>query len=150
MTLKQKIGEDIKFAQKAGDSVRLGVLRFVSAQIHNQEIEKRTKSGEAELTDAEVIQVLQREAKKRREAMELFKKGGREDLANQDAAGLKIIESYLPPPVDRSALDKAAEEIIASGERNFGAVMRKVTERFCGQADGKLVAEIVKAKLGGN
>lgn len=143
----QKISEDIKSAQKGGQTERLEALRFVSAQLHNREIEKRGQ-GTGELTDEDVLQVLQKEAKKRKEAIELFRRGGREDLAQKDEKDLKIIEEYLPPAVGREEIESAVDEIISAGEKNFNLVMKAAMQRFGGRADGKEVSAVVKAKLG--
>ncbi len=147
MSLLQKISEDIKSAQKSGQTERLEALRFVSAQLHNREIEKRGQ-GAGELTDEDVLQVLQKEAKKRKEAIELFRRGGREDLAQKDEKDMKIIGEYLPPAVTREEIESAVDEIISAGEKNFNLVMKAAMQRFGGRADGKEVSAVVKAKLG--
>ena len=148
MMLSERIAEEVKAAQKSGNGERLGVLRFVSAQLQNRAIEKRGTGQSPQLTDADVRESLQKEAKKRREAAELFRKGGREDLASREEAELKIIEEFLPPPVERSEVEKFVSERIAAGIRDFGALMKEVKVRFEGQVDGRMASEIVKGKLG--
>ena len=148
MMLSERIAEEVKAAQKSGNGERLGVLRFVSAQLQNRAIEKRGTGQSPQLTDADVRESLQKEAKKRREAAELFRKGGREDLASREEAELKIIEEFLPPPVERSEVEKFVSERIAAGIRDFGALMKEVKVRFEGQVDGRMASEIVKSKLG--
>lgn len=147
MNLLQKISEDIKSAQKSGQTERLEALRFVSAQLHNREIEKKGQ-GTGALTDEDVLQVLQKEAKKRKEAIELFRRGGREDLAQKDEKDLKVIEEYLPPAVTREEIEAVVEEIISGGEKNFNLVMKAAMQRLGGRADGKEVSAAVKSKLG--
>ena len=148
MMLSERIAEEVKAAQKSGNGERLGVLRFISAQLQNRAIEKRGTGQSPQLTDADVRESLQKEAKKRREAAELFRKGGREDLASREEAELKIIEEFLPPPVERSEVEKFVSERIAAGIRDFGALMKEVKVRFEGQVDGRMASEIVKSKLG--
>ncbi len=146
MSLLEKIGEDIKAAQKGGQTQRLDALRFVSAQLHNREIEKRGQ-GAGELTDEDVLQVLQKETKKRKEAIELFRRGGREDLAQKDEKDLKVIEEYLPPAVTREEIEAAVDAVISGGEKSFNLVMKAVMQRLGGRADGKEVSAVVKDKL---
>lgn len=162
MALLQKIQDDVKAAQKAGDHARLGVLRFVLAQIHNREIEKRSaarpptsqaqasggQGGEGSLTDAELIGVLQKEVKKRKEAIDLFRKGNRGDLVQKEERELQHILLYIPPEISREEVEKVVDEIIAAGTRDFNAVMKESMQRLKGKADGKAVSEIVRQKAG--
>ncbi len=147
-SLFQKIQDDVKLAQKAGDRARLEVLRFMLAQIHNREIEKRSAGGDGTLTDAEIIGVLQKEVKKRKESIELFKKGNRDDLVQKEERELQYVLLYVPPEMSRDEIEKVIDEVIGGGTRDFNAVMKESMQRLKGKADGKTVSEIVRQKAG--
>ncbi len=147
MSLSEKIAQDLKTAMKSGQRVRVDVLRMLKAQIKNTEIEK----GRA-LTEEEEIGVLQSAAKKRREAIELYRKGNRPELAQKEAEELGVIESYLPKQLSREEVEAIVAEILAqtgaSSMKDLGKVMKEAMGRLKGKADGKLVQEIVRSKLG--
>lgn len=151
MELHQKIQQDIKDAMRAKDELRLSVLRMLSAAMHNREIEKKSKSGAAELTDEEIVVVIRSEVKKRRDAVDSFTKGGRQDLAEKEAAESKILESYLPPEPSDEEIEKIVKEIVASmGEvtmQEFGKVMGTVMKKVGVQASGDRVSSVVKKLL---
>lgn len=149
MTLEERIQSDIKTAQKAAAADRLALLRLLHAALQGRQIEKRGKGGEAVLSDEEVLQVVQREAKKRREAIELYTKGGRPELAKQEEAELLIINEYLPTMMGADEIQKIVATVRAGGATEYAAVMKEVMARVRGQADGKLVSDIVKASLEG-
>ncbi len=140
------IQKDLKEAMKAGDSDKVAVLRMLSASLKNRQIEK---GKDAELAEEEVMQVLSKEAKKRKEAVEAFEKGGRPELAENEKKELAIIESYLPKQMSREEVVAAVEKILAGIEdkSNAGIVMKAVMGELKGKADGKLISEIVKSKL---
>ncbi|MBU2109433.1 GatB/YqeY domain-containing protein [Patescibacteria group bacterium] len=97
MMLKEKILNDFKGAFKGKDKIRLSVLKMLQAEIHNAEIAKRTKLGEeSPLSDDEILQVISREIKKRKKAIELYERGGRKDLADKEKAEIEILSAYLP------------------------------------------------------
>ena len=127
--------------------MRAGVLRFLIAQVHNREIEKHGAGKGSELTDEETIEVLGREAKKRREALELFRKGGRADLAEKEERELRVVEGYLPAQLSREELERIVEDALKQGAGDFNSVMREVMKQAKGRADGRLVGELVKKKL---
>lgn len=145
-SVKGKLESDLKAALIARDAERTSLARLMLAQIKNREIEKRTKEGVSELSDGEIIEVLRRELKKRREAIGLFKKGGREDLAAKEESESKLIESYLPPEMGRSEIEQVIERVVAGGHRDFNSVMREAMKELKGKADGRLVGEVVKEK----
>lgn len=147
MTLQEKIGEDLKEALKSGKKERTEVLRFVRAQIHNREIEKHAREKNVALTDEEVTETLQREVKKRKESVELFKKGNREDLAKREENEILIISEYLPKPLAKEEIGKVINEIIASGAGDFNGIMKEAMKRLKGKAGGKEVGEIIQSKL---
>ena len=133
---------------KAQDVARRDTLRFALAAIHNDEVARRR-----ELTDDEVLQVLGKQAKMRRESIEAFEKGGRAELVAKERAELAILEAYLPQQLGRdeiAALARAAiAETGASSPADQGKVMQKLMPQVKGKAEGKLVAEVVGSLLRG-
>lgn len=143
----QKIQADLKTAMVARDANTLGVLRFLISQIHNFEIEKKSKGGAAELTEADIEGVIRKEYKKRKEAIQMFRDGGRTDLAEKEEKELSVFDAYLPKGPSEADIEKAVDEVVAKGPTDFGTAMKEVMSRFGGQADGKLVSELVKKKM---
>jgi len=149
MALIEQIQKEMIEAMKAKEALRLSVLRGLKTALKNKEIDKMRA-----LSEGEEIQVLQTLVKQRKESIEQFTKGGRSDLADQEQAELKIIEAYLPAAVSREEIERAVTETIAevqaSAPKDMGRVMKAVMARFAGKVvDGKLVNELVRAKLGG-
>jgi len=146
MSLEKQLIEDMKLAMKSGDKSRLETIRQLRAQIKTASIDKR-----AELSESELTQVLQREAKKRRESIALFKQGNREDLVKKETAELEIISRYLPEQMPEEALraiiKEAAQHIQATGEQDMGRLMGTVMPKVQGKADGKIVQQIVRDYL---
>ncbi len=145
MTLSERISEDIKAAQKSGETERLGVLRLVSAAIHNRAIEKGAQA--TGLPDEEVLAVLQKEAKKRREAIALFRAGNRHDLADKEEKELTLLQAYLPPALSRADIEKVVDALRAEGLSDVNGLMKAAMARLKGQADGRLVREVIEEKL---
>jgi len=152
MTLKDKIGNDLKLAMKSGDKLRLETLRSLRAVLMEKEIERRGPDFKGLLPEDELAAV-STAAKKRRESIEQFEKGGREDLAQQERAELKIIQEYLPKQMSGDEVKAHVHEVItstgASGQKDFGKVMPLVMKELKGKADGRVIQEIVKELLGG-
>ncbi len=149
MTFLDRINEDLKAAMKSKDSERLSTLRMVKTALKNREIDKMEA-----LTDEEAIRVLQSQVKQRRDSIEQYQQAGRIELAEKEAAEIKIIEEYLPAALDEAAIARVVEETIAetgaSSMKEMGAVMKAVMAKLAGQTvDGKAVNQIVKSKLGG-
>ena len=149
MTFLDRINEDLKAAMKAKDSERLSTLRMVKTALKNREIDKMEA-----LTDEEAIKVLQSLVKQRRDSIEQYQQAGRIELAEKEAAEIKVIEEYLPAALDEAAIARVVEETIAetgaSSMKEIGAVMKAVMAKLAGQTvDGKAVNQIVKSKLGG-
>jgi uncharacterized protein YqeY len=146
MSLKEEISSQMKEAMKAKDQVKVGCLRMAMAAIKNREIEIK---GEAD--DAECIKVLTKLAKQRGESIEMYKKGGREELAEKEAAELAIIESFLPEAMGEAELAKLVAvtiaEVEAAGPKDMGKVMKAIGPKVAGRADGRMVSEAVKAEL---
>jgi hypothetical protein len=154
MELKNKIESDLRDAMKSRDQLRTSALRMVVAAIQNKEIEergmKKLKQGE-NLDDTGVLKVISILAKQRQESIEMFKKGGRDDLVNKETAELALLEKYLPSQMSESEIEKIVEEAVrssgAAGPKDMGNVMKIVMPQIAGRADGKIVNEIVRRKL---
>lgn len=131
---------------KAKDEIRLSTLKLLSSEIHNARIAKM-----ADLTKEEELEVVQKEAKKRRDAIEAYKKAGAVDRAEREEKELKILQEYLPKEFSEEELSKLVDKAIsATGAENIkdmGRVIGQVMSKAKGRADGKKVAEIVKNKL---
>lgn len=151
MALKDKISEDLKAAMKSGDKLRLETLRTIRATLMEKEIERRG-SGK-EVTPEDELGVLTGAAKKRRESIEQFQKGGRADLVDQETKELGIIQEYLPKQMSAEEVVTVVRGIIAqagaAGPADFGKVMPLVMKELKGKADGKLIQETVRRTLGG-
>jgi len=149
--LHQKISDNLKEAMKAGQEFEVGVLRMLLSSLHNKEIEKKGKGLEPTLSDDEVIEVLSREAKKRKEAIEAYKKGNRTDLAQKETKELEIIEKYLPEQLSEEEVEKiiiaAIKKIGAVTVKDFGKVMGEAMKELKGKADASLVSEIARKRL---
>lgn len=145
--LKEKLTDDLKESLKAGTSEKTGVVRFLLAQIHNREIEKRSTGQAPILSDEEAIEVLQKEVKKRREAIELFRKGERPELVQKEEKELTFISGYLPAEMSREELENIIDDLKNQGFNDFNSLMKEAMKKVKGKAGGKLVSEIVKTKL---
>ena len=149
MALIDDVSAAIADAMRKQEAARLSALRMLKAALMNREVEKSRK-----LDDAESQQVVNSLVKQRRDSIEQFVKGGRQDLADKEAAEIAILERYLPPPVDPGVLDSAVADAIAetgaTSPKDMGRVMKAAMARLSGQTvDGKLVNELVKRKLAG-
>jgi uncharacterized protein YqeY len=146
MELKETLTDDYKQAMKDRDKLKVSTIRLVLAGVKNEEIAKR-----GELTEEEMLTVLAREARKRKESIEEFGKGGRQDLVEKEERELAIIESYLPEqlPEDEVSdmIDNAIEEVGATSAGDLGKVMGILMPRLKGKADGKKVNQIVRQRL---
>lgn len=148
MSLQEKINQDLKEFMKAGAAGKVGILRLLNSALHNKEIEK---GKDAALTDDDILQVLTREAKKRKEAIEAYEKGERPELAEKEKFELGIIENYLPKQMSKEEVVAAVEKILSGiGDKsNFGLVMKQVMAELKGKADAKLISDMIKEKLSG-
>jgi len=159
--LKDKIKADFKEAFKAKDQVKLSVLKMVNSEIGNAEINKRAKlikDGKMEnvealsvLNDEEVLQVVGREVKKRKDSIEAFEKAGRLELAEKEKAELAALMAYMPEQLSEAVIrdlaKKAVEQSGAKGEKEIGKVMAILAPQVKGKADGALVNKIVRELL---
>ena len=148
MSLKKKIMEDMKEAMKAKDMLKVSVLRLLNSEIKNKEIDKK-----GELSDDEILAVIQKAVKQRKESIEQYEKAGRSDLAEKEKKELEILESYLPKPLSEEELNALIDEVIkevgATSVKDMGKVMQAIMPKVRGRADGKLVNQLVRSKLGG-
>ena len=146
--LKSKLQSDLNDAIKSRNTVVAETIRMVLSAITNEEVAGKEKK---ELSDAEVITVLTREAKKRREAAEAFEQGGRADRAAAERAEGEVIAGYLPEQLSEDELNKLIAETIAAvganGPADMGKVMGTLKAKVAGKADGALVSTLVKAAL---
>lgn len=153
--LKEQLSADLKDAMRAGDAVRRDVLRSLLTAINNAEIArvdvKREDATRQALAENEVLNVVQKQAKQRRESIEEYRKGGRADLVSREEAELAIISGYLPRQMSRDEVATAVREVIAetgaSGPGDKAKVMPVAIGRLKGQADGRLINEVVTELL---
>ncbi len=148
MGLKTTIEEKLKAAMKQGDGAVTSLMRMLLSQFHNREIEKRAKSGASALSEEEMLDVLGKELKKRKESIELFKRGNREDLARKEEWEASIIGDFLPPPIKEEEIETLVKKIITQGASDFPSVMREAMKDMKGRVDGTLVSTIIKKQLG--
>ncbi|MBT8059153.1 MAG: GatB/YqeY domain-containing protein [Gammaproteobacteria bacterium] len=146
MSLKIRIQDDVKTAMRAHERERLGVLRLVTAAIKQKEVDERI-----ELNDEQVLAVLDKMVKQRRESLEQYQQAGREDLAETERYELTLIQEYLPEPLGADELAElirsAIDELGASSIRDMGPVMNALRGQVQGRADMKAVSQAVKAQL---
>ena len=150
MALKEKLQNDLTEAMRARDEVRSSTIRMVLTAIKNEEVSGKEAR---ELSDAEVITVLSREAKKRREAAEAFEQAGAKDRAEMEKAEGVVIAEYLPVQLSeseiREMINAAIAETGATGPQLMGLVMKSIQPKIAGRADGGVVSSLVKAALSG-
>lgn len=149
MSLRQRLLADLTASMKAQDALRTSTLRMAKAALQNREIEKG-----GELDDDEMAKLLRSLVKQRRDSVEQYEKGGRQDLADKEKAEIEIIEYYLPQAATREEIEAAVAASIAetgaASMKDMGKVMKATQAALAGKnADGRTVSEIVKAKLGG-
>lgn len=149
MSIKEQINQDLKTAMLAGDKVLATTLRGLKSSLLNVEIaENKRDTG---LNDDEVIQVLQKEAKRRQESADMYQQGGSPDKASAEFTEKQVIEKYLPPQLTEAEVTTMVEEVItqvgADGMQAMGQVIGAVKQRAGASADGAVIAKIVKEKL---
>jgi hypothetical protein len=148
MSIKAKLTEDMKTAMKAKDAVRLSTIRMVNSVIKNKEIDQRH-----ELSDEDVVAVISSSLKQRKDSIEQFKAGGRQDLVDKEEAEVAILMSYLPQQLTeneiREIVKSAVAETSATSAKDMGKVMKVIMPKTKGKADGGLVNKVVKELLGG-
>lgn len=147
MTLKTRIAEDVKAAMKAREAQRLGALRLLAAAIKQREVDERI-----ELDDAQVVGVIEKMIKQRRDSIQQYEAGRRADLAAQERFELQVLAAYLPQQADDAEIDAAIAAAVAAtgakGMADMGKVMAQVKSKLAGRAEMGAVSARVKAKLG--
>jgi uncharacterized protein len=150
MSIKERILDDLKAAMKAKEADKLRVLRSLKSKILEKEISER-KGGESTLSDEQIVEVLMKAAKQRKESIDQFEQGGRDDLAENEKRELSVIEAYLPEMMDeeqvRSAVKQQIEAMGATSMADMGKVMGALMGKLKGKADGSLISRIVKDEL---
>ncbi|HVF34103.1 MAG TPA: GatB/YqeY domain-containing protein [Candidatus Saccharimonadia bacterium] len=146
MSLKARLTEDMKAAMKSGDKERLGVIRLVNASIKQREVDERI-----ELDDAQVLAVLEKMLKQRRDSISQFDAAARKDLADKERFEVGVIEGYLPAKLSdgevEAIVDEAIRETAPAGAKDMGKVMAVVKPKLAGRADMGRLSELVKRKL---
>ena len=146
--LKERMMSDLKEAMKSADRFKVGILRLLMSAMQNESIALKGKGETGDLTDEAVIALLKREAKKRKESIELYSGAGRGDLKETEENELEFIKQYLPVEMTEVEIKKVVDSIVASGDREFSSVIKKAMAEFKGRADGKVVANIIHAAIG--
>jgi uncharacterized protein YqeY len=148
MALKERLDDDLKAAMREKDALRLGTIRGLKSAIKYREIELMKP-----LDDAGVLGVVSSEIKRRKDSIEQYRAGNRQDLADKEEAEAKLLAAYLPAQLSAEELAAKVDEAIAStgakGPKDMGAVMKALLPDVQGKADGKAVSELVKARLAG-
>jgi uncharacterized protein YqeY len=149
MTLQERVDSDLKDAMRAKDAATLGVLRMLKSALKYLAIEK--SGAEAQLDDAEAIQVIRKQVKQRQDSIESFEKGGRPELAAKEKDELAILQAYLPQGLSADELARLVTETInelgANSKAQMGAVMKALQGKVSGRADGKTVSQEVSRQL---
>lgn len=145
--LEERIFDDYKQAMKDRQALKVSVLSFLRAEILNLSVAKKKDK----LEDSEVISVVRKQIKQRQDSIEQFNKGGRGDLADKENKELDILKVYLPKELSADEINKIIGEVIAltaaQGMKDMGKVMKEVNAKIAGQADGKLISDLVKGRL---
>jgi len=146
MTLKERITEDMKAAMRARDAARLSTIRLLLAAIKQKEVDERVV-----LSDADVVAIIDKMIKQRRESIAQFEQGGRQELAAAERAEIDVLQGYMPEKLSQAEIDRLIEEVIAaagaSGPAAMGKVMSSLKGQLAGRADMTEVAARVKARL---
>ena len=147
MELRERIDVDTKNALKSGAKDKVSTLRMLNAALKNKQIEKRRS-----LSEEEVVETIRTLIKQRKDSIEQFAKGGRQDLVDKETAEVAVLEVYLPQPLSREELEVMVRETVAStgaqSAKDMGKVMKALIPMVGGRADGKLISELVKNSLG--
>ncbi|MGM0639935.1 MAG: GatB/YqeY domain-containing protein [Thermotogota bacterium] len=144
--MKKKLMEDMKNYMKEKNKIALNTVKMVNAEIKKQEIDKQK-----ELSDEEIISIIEKQIKNRKDSAEQYRNAGRDELANQEEEEIKVLMKYLPEQMNKEEIEKIVDEVIkevgAENKTDFGKVMGKIMPKVKGKADGTLVKKIVQEKL---
>jgi len=155
MTIEERLAADMKEALRAKDSLRLNCIRMLRSRLQERLVAARTaEERNPVLTDEQVLEVIGTYAKQRRDSIEAYRRGGRDELADHEQAELAIVSSYLPEQLTPEALGELVREAIAetgaSSPKDMGAVMKALMPRVQGRADGKQLSALVRQLLSGD
>jgi len=149
-TMRQQINADLKVAMKAGEKTRVGTLRLINAAIKSADIDARP-SGKDKISDEDILGLLSKMIKQRRDSIEQFTSGGRQDLADKELAEVKIIELYLPKQMDEAEVKNAVADLIkevgAESPKDMGKIMGALKQRYAGQMDFSKASATAKELL---
>ena len=147
MSLRERLSDEMKQAMKARDELRLSTIRLIRSAVKNRDIELKR-----ELSDQEIVEAIATLVKQRRESIRLFADAGRQDLVDKEERELTVLLEFLPQQLNReevaALVDKAIAESGAQGARDMGKVMKVLMPHVAGRADGKMVSDVVREKLG--
>jgi uncharacterized protein YqeY len=147
MSLREKILEDIKSAMKNKEAERLSAIRMMQSAVKYREIELRPNP----ITDQDILGVIKKLTKQRKDSISEFAKAGRQDLVDKETFELKVLEEYLPAQMSAADVTRIVEEVIkaqgATTQKQMGAVIKEVMAKTGGQADGKMISDLVRSKL---
>jgi uncharacterized protein len=148
MSLKERITEDMKAAMRSGEKERLGLIRMITSAIKQREVDERIA-----LDDAQVLSVLEKMIKQRKESLVMFQAGNRQDLVDKEAAEITLLQGYLPSQLSDAEIDALIKEAVAAtgaaSIKDMGKVMGLIKAKAQGRADMAAVGAKIKAKLGG-
>ncbi len=152
MPLKTQLDADLKDAMRAKDENRMSAIRMLKAAISNFELARtdpKSADREKPVTEADLLGVVEKQIKQRRESIEMYQKGNRPELAAKEEAEIKVLEAYMPRQLSRDEVKKEVEGIVAAlGTKEFPKVMREAATKLKGRADGKMVNEVVRELTG--
>ena len=147
MSVKNQLRDDMKQAMRSGDKARLGVVRMALAAIQQREVDERI-----ELDDAGVLGVIEKMIKQRRESVQQYRAGGRQDLVDKESAEIELLSAYLPEPLDAAELATLVDQVVAetgaTSMKDMGKVMAELRNRAQGRADMAALSAQVKTRLG--
>lgn len=151
-SLRESIMQQVKDAMKAGDKARLSALRLMQAAIKDRDIASRTDGRNEGVPDADLVDLFAKMVKQRRESADLYEKGGRPELADQERAEIAVIESFMPKQLSddeaRAAIEAVVKELGATSIKDMGRVMGELKKRHAGQMDFAKAGAAIKALLG--
>lgn len=145
--LLRNLQEDLNASLKAGDSVRVGALRFLISAIHNSAIAKYGAAWETSLTDSDIVDVVKKQVKTHKESITAFECAGRAELAAKEKEELAVLEEFAPKEISDEELKTMVASVVASGEQNFGLLMKSAMAAVAGKADGGRVSATLKSML---
>ncbi len=147
MAIEENIDKDLREALKKKDEITVSTLRMLKSALHNKEIEKKHQA----LTDDEVVKVIAKQIQQRKDSIEQFKQGQRQELVQKETKELEILQNYFPKQLSEeeitAVVKKIIDEVGAKGKKDFGQVMKAAMAQLAGKADGKLVNQVVSAQL---